>query len=115
VLRSLNLASSYLDHLLATSSGYSEADLALRLIVREVEAAAARAPDVAIASILRNQPARAKLERARRRECRRPGRAVAALQGMQACGQIPLRTSGGKCVLAPRRSLDTRGVKTILT
>jgi HD-GYP domain-containing protein (c-di-GMP phosphodiesterase class II) len=55
VLRSLNLASSQLDDLLAGLSAYSQADLALRLIAHEVAAAAARAPDVAIASILLNQ------------------------------------------------------------
>jgi hypothetical protein len=75
VPRSLNLASCWLDHLLTTSSGYSEADLALPLIAREVEAAPARAPDVAIASILRNQPARAKLER--------PGDENIAVQAVQ--------------------------------
>jgi hypothetical protein len=65
--RSPNLASSQLDHLLTTSSAYSGAGLALRLIARAVAAAAARAPDVAIASILRNQPARARQIRHRRR------------------------------------------------
>jgi HD-GYP domain-containing protein (c-di-GMP phosphodiesterase class II) len=55
VLHCLNLASSQLDDLLSGLSAYSEADLSLRLIAREVAEATGRAPDVAIACILLNQ------------------------------------------------------------
>jgi HD-GYP domain-containing protein (c-di-GMP phosphodiesterase class II) len=55
VLRSLNLASSQLDGLLAGLSAYSDAERALRQMAHEVAAAATRAPDVAIAAILLNQ------------------------------------------------------------
>jgi HD-GYP domain-containing protein (c-di-GMP phosphodiesterase class II) len=55
VLRSLNLVTGQLDGLLAGLSAYRDADRALRQIAREVAAATARSPDVAIAAVLLNQ------------------------------------------------------------
>lgn len=55
VLRSLNRVNSELDGLLTGLSAYSDADLALRQMAREVATATARAPDVAIAAVLLNQ------------------------------------------------------------
>ena len=55
VLRSLNLATSQLDGLLAGLSPYSDADRALRQMAHEVAAASTRSPDVAIAAVLLNQ------------------------------------------------------------
>ncbi|MDB5960759.1 MAG: hypothetical protein JWP59_2053 [Massilia sp.] len=55
VLRRLNAASSRLDALLTSLSVYSRADSSLRAIAAGVAAAAAHAPDVAIAAIVLNQ------------------------------------------------------------
>jgi HD-GYP domain-containing protein (c-di-GMP phosphodiesterase class II) len=57
VLRSLNLANSELDRLLAGLGAYSDAAPGLCQIAREVARAVVRAPDVAIACVLLNQVA----------------------------------------------------------